>query len=249
MSFPHWMSPMASEQRPVLVACPKCRRMVPECASPGACYYPPGSWVAGAESVSSKDESRPEPTRYSRPEGVMGGPCLHCGASQPEHVGLTCEEVAKQRKAAMRKVFGQAHQNATLGTIKTLLETMIHSAEVYVDGEDVITAYKIKTGALHKLIGHLGLSIPVNHPVVGAAETSRDAELMQSFWQQILKAWDAQGIVSDRVGLDVSIGAPLIEAARRTVKTPAPRCTCSKPEPALVNHGLDSLCEKCGQLV
>lgn len=23
---------------------------------------------------------------YSRPEGVMGGPCLHCGRSQPEHV-------------------------------------------------------------------------------------------------------------------------------------------------------------------
>lgn len=23
---------------------------------------------------------------YSRPEGVMGGPCLNCGRSQPEHV-------------------------------------------------------------------------------------------------------------------------------------------------------------------
>jgi hypothetical protein len=46
-------APLSTEQRPVLVACPKCRRMVPECASPGACYYPPGSWVAGAESVSS----------------------------------------------------------------------------------------------------------------------------------------------------------------------------------------------------
>jgi len=23
---------------------------------------------------------------YSRPKGVMGGPCLHCGRSQPEHI-------------------------------------------------------------------------------------------------------------------------------------------------------------------
>lgn len=23
---------------------------------------------------------------YRRPKGVMGGPCLNCGASQPEHV-------------------------------------------------------------------------------------------------------------------------------------------------------------------
>jgi hypothetical protein len=26
-------------------------------------------------------------------------------------------------------------------------------------------------------------------------------------------------------------------------------CVCEKPEPVLVNHGLDSLCEKCGQPV
>lgn len=25
-------------------------------------------------------------TDYSRPKGVMGGPCLNCGRSQPEHV-------------------------------------------------------------------------------------------------------------------------------------------------------------------
>jgi hypothetical protein len=54
-----------------------------------------------------------------------------------------------------------------------------------------------------------------------APETNGDTELMQSFWQQIVKVWDAQGIVSDRVGLDVSIGAPLIEAARRALKTSA----------------------------
>lgn len=25
---------------------------------------------------------------YSRPQGIMGGPCLNCGRSQPEHVKL-----------------------------------------------------------------------------------------------------------------------------------------------------------------
>ncbi len=130
-----------------------------------------------SEVLPSKDESQAEPTRYSRPEGVMGGPCLHCQASQPEHRGLTCDEVREHRRKAIRRTFAQAHANATLETIKQHLETMIHSAEVYVDAEDVITAYKIKTGALHKLIGHLGLTIPVNHPVVGASETTdaRDA--------------------------------------------------------------------------
>lgn len=129
---------------------------------------------------SSNPTTPPEPTRYTRPEGVMGGPCLHCQASQPEHRGLTCDEVREHRSKAMRRTFAQAHANATLETIKQYLETMIHSAEVYVDAEDVITAYKIKTGALHKLIGHLGLSIPVNHPVVGAPETTGDPLLRES---------------------------------------------------------------------
>lgn len=26
-------------------------------------------------------------------------------------------------------------------------------------------------------------------------------------------------------------------------------CKCEAPEPALINHGLDSVCEKCGLLV
>lgn len=113
-------------------------------------------------------------TSYSRPEGVLGGPCLHCQASQPEHVGLTCEEVREHRKKAMRRTFAQARANATLGTIKEHLETMIASAEVYVNAEDVVIGYKIKTGALHKLIGHLGLMVPVNLPVVGDHSASAE---------------------------------------------------------------------------
>jgi hypothetical protein len=26
-------------------------------------------------------------------------------------------------------------------------------------------------------------------------------------------------------------------------------CNCASPEPALINHGMDSLCEKCGLLI
>lgn len=26
-------------------------------------------------------------------------------------------------------------------------------------------------------------------------------------------------------------------------------CRCESPEPALINHGLDSVCEKCGLLI
>lgn len=27
------------------------------------------------------------------------------------------------------------------------------------------------------------------------------------------------------------------------------RCRCADPEPVLIEHGLDSMCEKCGQLI
>lgn len=59
-----------------------------------------------------------------------------------------------------------------------LIQTMVNNAEAYVDcdGETVI-GYKIKTGALHKLTGLLGIAIPANLPVVAAPSVSgwRDA--------------------------------------------------------------------------
>jgi hypothetical protein len=36
-------------------------------------------------------------SEYTRPDGIMGGPCLRCGASQPEHVGKTCAQVKAAR--------------------------------------------------------------------------------------------------------------------------------------------------------
>ena len=50
----------------------------------------------------------PRPTYYTRPKGVMGGPCLHCCGSQPEHVGLTCDQVRANRSAALRAAFEKA---------------------------------------------------------------------------------------------------------------------------------------------
>jgi hypothetical protein len=34
-------------------------------------------------------------SNYTRPKGVMGGPCLECGASQPEHVKQIAENGGK----------------------------------------------------------------------------------------------------------------------------------------------------------
>lgn len=99
---------------------------------------------------------------YTRPQGVMGGPCSHCGISQPEHVGLTCGQAKSQRSERFRAASERSSHAATLNTIKDHLQTMIASAEVYTDAEGIATAYKIKTGALHKLIGFLSLTVPVN---------------------------------------------------------------------------------------
>ena len=103
---------------------------------------------------------------YTRPAGIMGGPCSRCGLSQPEHVGLTCEQAIQQRREKVRAVSERSSHQATLNAIKDHLQTMIASAEVYVDKEGIVTAYKIKTGALHKLIGFLDLTVPVNLPVL-----------------------------------------------------------------------------------
>ena len=89
---------------------------------------------------------------YSRPKGVMGGPCLNCGAPQPYHVGIRRE---KGRKMELKR-------------IKEQLNIMICSAEVYVDADQNITGYKIKTGALHRLIGMLELTVPTGLPIVGS---------------------------------------------------------------------------------
>jgi hypothetical protein len=70
-------------------------------------------------------------------------------------------EIAKERT---RHLSEEAVLRGTLNTVKDYLTSMIASAQVYVDGEGIVTAYKIKTGALHKVIGQLGLSVPVNLP-------------------------------------------------------------------------------------
>lgn len=47
-------------------------------------------------------------TNYTRPEGVIGGSCLHCQGTQPEHVGLTCDQVRENRKASIPKMLARA---------------------------------------------------------------------------------------------------------------------------------------------
>jgi hypothetical protein len=48
-------------------------------------------------------------------------------------------------------------------TLRNAMQIMVASAEQIVSGEDVI-GYRIKTGALHRIIGLLGLTVPVNLP-------------------------------------------------------------------------------------
>lgn len=43
--------------------------------------------------------------------------------------------------------------------------------------------------------------------------------VLATFWRAIIDAYDRAGIVSHKVGIDVTIGAPVIEAARRALKT------------------------------
>lgn len=58
-----------------------------------------------------------------------------------------------------------------LGEVRDYLQSMIVGAEVYLDADQVVTAYKIQTGALHHIVGLFTttdrpLFIPVNLPVV-----------------------------------------------------------------------------------
>ena len=56
--------------------------------------------------------------------------------------------------------------------IRAALQTMIASAEVYTEGDEVM-GYRIKTGALHRLIGMLGLTIPAGLPIAAEADAAK----------------------------------------------------------------------------
>jgi hypothetical protein len=60
------------------------------------------------------DLTKEQNTYYTRPKGVMGGPCLHCQGSQPEHVGLTCQQVRENRRKGIRKLMEKAVPDETL---------------------------------------------------------------------------------------------------------------------------------------
>jgi len=65
---------------------------------------------------------------------------------------------------------------STLKLIAEQLTIMMMSAHCYVDGDGVVTGYRIKTGAIHRTIGILAgaghhVSIPLNMPL--AEETPK----------------------------------------------------------------------------
>lgn len=67
---------------------------------------------------------------------------------------------------------------------------------------------------------------PGGHPpAYCAAEKSAEPtsdDVLPVFWREVIRAYEQMGIVSDRVGLEVVIGAPVIEAARRALKLRVP---------------------------
>jgi hypothetical protein len=60
-----------------------------------------------------------------------------------------------------------------LEELDELLQRMIVSAEVYTDHEDTVTGYKIKTGALHRIIALRNLFVPQHLPPASAHEPCR----------------------------------------------------------------------------
>ena len=57
-----------------------------------------------------------------------------------------------------------ADDETVLQKVRESIEIMIASSEVFTDELGVIVGYKIKTGALHHLIGYLDLAVPSNLP-------------------------------------------------------------------------------------
>ncbi len=65
----------------------------------------------------------PSDTYYTRPEGVLGGPCLHCQGSQAEHVDLTCAQVRANRQKQIRRLMERAVPDETLQPSKPEIRT------------------------------------------------------------------------------------------------------------------------------
>jgi hypothetical protein len=70
----------------------------------------------------------------------------------PHNDDCTCQQCT-HRKIAQIEAFAKITEALRVNAIKEALQTMISSAEVFVDSDDTITGYKVKTGALHRLFG------------------------------------------------------------------------------------------------
>jgi hypothetical protein len=73
------------------------------------------------------------------------------------------------------KIVSPAVETTTeLAKVDELLQTMIVSSQVYVEADGTITGYKIKTGALHKLVGlRPNLFFPQNLPLAVSREIQK----------------------------------------------------------------------------
>lgn len=144
--------------------------------------------------------------------GRMGAPHLD---------RCTCS-ACTERKVHQAEGSAKLCASIDLEQLRSHLETMLGSAEVYVDEADTITGYKIKTGALHRIIGFFagrggkGLPIPANLPVVappaarrGCGDVERLDWLLRHLRGNELRnlgiVWPAYSLEAARAAIDAAL--------------------------------------------
>lgn len=71
----------------------------------------------------------------------MGGPCLHCQGSQPEHAGLSCDQVKANRVAVIRALKKEAEQQRLSGrTKRVIIEGEVYAVTVDDHGIYIVNA-------------------------------------------------------------------------------------------------------------
>jgi hypothetical protein len=86
--------------------------------------------------------------------------------------------------------------------------------------------------------------IPVTEVVVALereAETETSPQWLAAQHLRRMKGWDRRTLMC-RLDQRPSV-------VQSPVKSSDEHCTCAKPEPALMDHGMSSLCEKCCRLI
>ena len=93
---------------------------------------------------------------------------------------------ANYARAALEAQAAQRAQQAapTDPTLRELFQTMLASSTQILDADGTVTGYQIKTGAAHRIIGMLGLYVPLNLPAV-SMQTPATITRTDAGWKQL----------------------------------------------------------------